>query len=197
MKNILKTVYPLIVISVFFAAALGLTYQMLEGKINDTVLKEEQDALKAVLAGAVTFDKVTNNGDPFYIGYDSQKQQIGYVFKKNKTGYGGPVVMLIGVKNDQTVDKVFVLAASSETPGLGYKCVEKTWLEQFAGLTRDKVPGSKADYVKYDLDVITGATITSMAVANNLKLAFEQLKLAAPVPATNTNLAHTADGGAK
>jgi electron transport complex protein RnfG len=191
MKDILKTIYPLVILAVFFGAVLGLTFQLLEGKINETIQKEENDALKAVLPQAAEFEKVTNTASPYYIGYDSQKNIAGYVFKKDKIGYGGPVVTLIGVKPDRSINNVFILSAASETPGLGYKCTEKAWQAQFTNLTADKIPGSKADFDKYGLDVITGATITSMAVANNLTLAFEQLKKVAPVEVpgaeTNTN----------
>jgi RnfABCDGE-type electron transport complex G subunit len=198
MKNLIKTIYPLVIIAVFFGAALGMTYQLLEKKIDETIQKEENDALTAVLPQAAVFEKITNTGEPYYIGYDSQKNIAGYVFKKAKIGYGGPVVTLVGVKPDRSINSVFVLSAASETPGLGNKCTEKAWQSQFTNLTADKVPGSKADFSKYGLDIITGATITSMAVADNLKLAFEQLKAVAPVgipgAMTNTN---TQKGGTK
>ncbi len=168
MKEYVKIIYPLVVISVVFGLALALTYQGLSQKLEDAKVNEERDALTSVMSNAAAFTVVTNGDAVYFEAKDSAGTLIGYVFKEGNVGYGGPVVTLIGVTLDGKVAGIRITDASQETPGLGYKCTEEPWQAQFTGLTVENTPRSKEDYAKYGLNAITGSTFTSMAVANNI-----------------------------
>ncbi len=170
-----KTIYPLVVIAVVVGLALGLAYTWMAPSIKKTQKNEEKKALSMVLSKAENFVLKTNGNNIYYQGVDSQGKTAGYVFKEGNIGYGGPVVTLIGITNN-VVEAIFVLSADQETPGLGYKCTGRTWQKQFSGLPYDRVPKSKTDYAKYGLSAITGATYSSMAVANNIRDAFKSYK---------------------
>ena len=187
MKYYLKTIYPLVLISVISGGLLGLTYELLSPMIREVQQKEEQSALKGLFPSGDRFVLSTNNGRQYYIAYDTTGEITGYVVKASEVGYGGPVVSLIGVSKTGTVDALTVLSAEKETPGLGTICKDKRWLKQFNGLTSERLPKNKMDFRKKKLDVITGATITSMAVIRNLGIAFQVYDAVKPVPVINTN----------
>jgi len=93
-------------------------------------------------------------------------------------GYGGDIKMLVGINTDGKVTGVKILSMT-ETPGLGTLATSKaplsgktfTFLGQFIGkTTTDKFKA------KDDIVALTGATITSQAIANGIKHALEIYK---------------------
>ena len=85
----------------------------------------------------------------------------GYAITASATGFGGPVTVMVGVTADGTVYNTSVLS-QSETPGLGAKCTEPEFADQFKSFD----PMQKKLSVKKDggdIDAITASTITSRA----------------------------------
>ena len=90
----------------------------------------------------------------------------GYVVESaSSQGYGGNIVLYVGVAADGTVNGVAVLDIS-ETVGLGMEA-PKVLSPQFAGRQVEQFSytktGSRADS---EVDAISGATITTKAVVN-------------------------------
>ena len=81
----------------------------------------------------------------------------GYVFSCKAKGYGGDVTLAVGVSNDCTITGLTVLSMS-ETPGLGAKCTETSFQDQFTGVQSSEL------VINQDFNQIGGATITSKAV---------------------------------
>lgn len=83
----------------------------------------------------------------------------------SKDGYGGDIVLYMGVDLDGTVRGVSILELS-ETPGLGMEA-PKVLVPQFAGRNVESFvytkTGAQADN---EVDAITSATITTSAVVN-------------------------------
>jgi electron transport complex protein RnfG len=81
-------------------------------------------------------------------------------------GYGGPIVLMVGVAPDGTVFRLEVLA-QNETPGLGNRIEEPDFRQQFAGKSlaaaRWQVKKDGGDF-----DQLSGATISSRAVVEAL-----------------------------
>ena len=79
-------------------------------------------------------------------------------------GYGGDIVLSVGINKDGTVSGVMV-TSMSETSGLGANCQDKDWAAQFKGKKEGPL-----GYVKNgnpgpgEIDAITGATLTTKAV---------------------------------
>lgn len=80
-------------------------------------------------------------------------------------GYGGNIVLYVGVAADGTVNGVSILELS-ETPGLGMEAPD-VLVPQFAGRQAESFTytktGSQSDS---EVDAISGATITTRAVVN-------------------------------
>ena len=91
---------------------------------------------------------------------------LGYVVEAvSKNGYGGEIVLYVGVNNDKTVTGVSILELS-ETPGLGMEA-PKVLVPQFAGKNVESFVYTKAGAVDdNEVDAITSATITTSAVVN-------------------------------
>lgn len=89
---------------------------------------------------------------------------LGYVMESiSANGYGGDIVLYVGIRLDGTVNGVKILEMS-ETPGLGQEA-PNVLTPQFAGKKVDSFTytktGAKADN---EVDAITSATVTTKAV---------------------------------
>jgi len=86
----------------------------------------------------------------------------GYAIMTSTAGFGGPLSLMVGVREDGTIHNTVVLS-QSETPGLGAKCqTDEKFISQFRGWD----PQSKKLSVRKDggdVDAITASTITSRA----------------------------------
>lgn len=86
------------------------------------------------------------------------KGENGFVIETAASGYVDELVMLVGVHNDGYVTGV-VVRDSRETPGLGGRALtDWQFLAQFLKTKGDAEIGS-------NVDALTGATVTSKAVA--------------------------------
>ena len=104
-----------------------------------------------------------------YYAVSKAGQPVGYAITSSSTGYGGALVLMVGMTADRVVYNTTVLS-QSETPGLGAKCVEPDFADQFKSFN----PAEKKLSVKKDggdIDAITASTITSRAYAKAVETA--------------------------
>lgn len=86
---------------------------------------------------------------------------VAYAIESSGKGFGGELKLMVGITPDGVVYNTSVLS-QSETPGLGAKCTEPSFADQF----RLWNPSEKKLLVKKDggdVDAITASTITSRA----------------------------------
>ena len=90
----------------------------------------------------------------------------GYVVEAvSSEGYGGNIVLYVGVSTDGIVNGVSILELS-ETPGLGMEA-PKVLVPQFAGRAVDSFVYTKTGAsAENEVDAITSATVTTSAVVN-------------------------------
>lgn len=133
---------------------------------NDGSVEEVQEFYNTLL----TFD------DRGFYMHESDGQVLGYAFPYTGQGLWGSISGYIAFSSD--FDKVLGLdfTAHSETPGLGGRIDEETYKEQFRMLPVDgsstliNRPASGGN-----VDAITGATSTSVAVVNIVNDFIEQV----------------------
>ena len=118
--------------------------------------------------------------DDIETALDSNKETLGYVITVTaKDGSQGSITFSVGIKNDGTVNG-YSIKSISETPGLGMKAEEADFYKQFENKKVDKFDVVKATPSKdYEIEAITGSTITSKAMANgcNAAITYFQNKL--------------------
>lgn len=140
-----------------FPGEQGLEFRMLESAETGAAQEGE------LAAGLAT------NGVKIGVVYEAVAQDgefCGYVVESTSTqGYGGNIVLYVGVAPDGTVNGVAVLDIS-ETVGLGMEA-PKVLTPQFAGRQVERFDYTKTgSRTESEVDAISGATITTKAVVN-------------------------------
>ncbi|MBR4298932.1 MAG: RnfABCDGE type electron transport complex subunit G [Bacteroidales bacterium] len=105
----------------------------------------------------------------YNLAYDEVGNVVGCAINVAPVGFGGPIAIKVGFDINGVIWNTKVLS-QAETPGLGAKCVEPSFYDQFKGFN----PAEKTLAVKKDggdVDAITASTITSRAYADGLALA--------------------------
>ena len=121
----------------------------------------------------------------YNLAFDAQGNTIGCAVNVAPVGFGGPVVIKVGFKVDPKTGQNLVwntkVLSHAETPGLGAKCRDPSFADQFKGLD----PAAKKLSVAKDggdIDAITASTITSRAFVNGVATAVNVLSAIAGTP---------------
>ncbi len=140
-----------------------------------------EKAVFAVLPGAARRETIELDGGEVHAGFNVDGKLVGVAIEASSMGYADLVTLLYGYSpEDETIIGIRVLT-SKETPGLGDK-IEKdeAFLRNFEALDArlDASGGSVANRIvtvksgtktePWQIDGITGATITSNAVGEAL-----------------------------
>jgi electron transport complex protein RnfG len=158
-------IMSLLITCLLAGLALSEVYAVTKPKVEQQKIDATNSALAQVLAAAKTFKEVEK--DSLWYGLDQSDTKAGIVIRSGRRGYGGPVPVLVGL--DLTGRIVGIKVASGaeglkETPGLGLKATEEAFWRQFLGT--DSTVALKKD--GGTVDAISGATITSRAVARGV-----------------------------
>ncbi len=130
----------------------------------ETNAKEELNSMMAsLLPGSENFEQEVYDGEDESI-VAVYKGETGYVIQTSTYGYAGDVVLLVGVDNDGNVTGL-VVREMTETYGLGRNALtDMEFLSQFLGTAGDAEIGN-------NVDALSGATVTSKAVARGVNAA--------------------------
>ena len=157
-----KIFMPLIAFVLAAVILLGL-YNGLMGIRKTNMEKELQAKMETLLPGSTTFELEPYTGEDANIHY-VYKGETGYVIATQTYGYAGYIQMLIGVCNEGTVTGLQV-RSMEETYGLGAEALtDWEFLSQFLRSSGDAEVGT-------NIDAISGATVTSKAIARSVNSA--------------------------
>lgn len=103
---------------------------------------------------------------------DKENNIVGFVINVTaKTGYGGDISFSVGYQHNMMVTGISILSIS-ETPGLGMKAKEASFLNQYTNKTgRFAVDKDNSAGKDNQIDSISGATITSRAMTDGVNAA--------------------------
>ena len=153
---------PVIAIVVAACLLFGLT-AALEGIAQKNAESVMMTTMKAMLPGSETFVEEEYTGEDANI-VTAWKGETGFVVETKTYGYADEITMLVGVCNDGTVTGLCV-KDMHETFGLGFNALtDWEFLAQFLRTEGDAEVGT-------NIDAITGATVTSKAVARSVNSA--------------------------
>ena len=176
----------LFAICIVCSSLLAGVYALTKAPIDAAAKAKNEAAIMEVLpAGAVTIEEertVDFDGASYTynLAYDQQGNTVGCAVTVSPVGFGGPIVIKVGFDANGVICNTKVLS-QAETPGLGAKCVEPAFSEQFKGWN----PSARKLAVKKDggdVDAITASTITSRAYADGLALAVNVFEAIAKTP---------------
>ena len=166
---------PVLAILLCAALLLGVSY-LTSGMYQDNARELHLKDLQTLLPGATEFTVEPYDGEDANI-ISVHKADIGYVIETNTYGYAGPITVLVGVSKEGKVTGI-VVRDMQETPGLGANALtDADFLAQFLNKTGSfaigtagadafsGATGEEATGEEIYVDGITGATVTSKAVA--------------------------------
>ena len=165
----------LFVICIVCSAVLAGVYAVTAEPIAAAEKAKNENAIKEVLPPSavviekeetVLFEGVTYT---YNRAFDAEGNTVGCAINVAPSGFGGPIKMKVGFNAEGVVWNVKVLS-HAETPGLGAKCTEPAFADQFRELnpSETKIMVTKDGG---DINAITASTITSRAYAEGVALA--------------------------
>jgi Na+-translocating ferredoxin:NAD+ oxidoreductase RnfG subunit len=104
--------------------------------------------------------------------YDAKKKLLGYALYSKPAsdgikGYKGETPVMIALSTKQVILGVYLLE-NEETPGFAKRVEDAGFYRNWNGMTVQKA-------LKKEVDAVSGATFTSMAVAKSVRAALETL----------------------
>lgn len=96
----------------------------------------------------------------------------GYIYTVAPKGYAGEIKIMVGIEKPSMKITGVKILSQQETPGLGAKCTEPAFLNQFLSKElRQELVVSKDAKKPEEIQAITASTITSKAVVSGINLA--------------------------
>lgn len=168
MKELVKMVVTLVIISLIAGLVLAVTNNVTKEPIEKVRKTELETGLKKVLPATdnnlldTKFSTNLNGREwTFYIG-QYKGEYVGSAVKSySDNGYAGKIEVLVGLTTGATIHAVLILK-SNETPGLGSKVADPAFLNQFKKIENKQ--NTKRISINKDggvIQTITGATISS------------------------------------
>lgn len=175
-------------------AIAGASLAVVHAVTGDIILVRQEKALlsklQTLVPAAERFEKFEpEDGGVYYLGYRSN-DVAGAILEGTAKGYKGDIRLLVAIDASGKISGVEVVA-HGETIGIGTRPLEPSHLQQFKGLAHDEqlVAGK-------NVDMITGATVSSRAVMSSVSNALELYKthVLKIDPDDNWDLAKVKDG---
>lgn len=172
MGKIVKLGAVLFVITAVTGMILGGVYTLTLEPIRAAKEHEKTEAMIATLPGATAFETVDIEGGAGAVKEinkgTANGELIGYNFTVTPKGYGGLVEIIAGVTKEGRLMAIKIIN-HSETPGLGAKAIEESFLSQFRDKRVRNLVVTKSEIANdSEIQAISGATITSKAVAQGV-----------------------------
>ena len=159
-KKIVHDALVLFAFTVVLGLILGVVYGITKPSIDQVNYEKTQAAYKQVFEDAASFVNTA---------LDASGNVIGYVLTVTaKDASQASITFSVGIQNDGTVNG-YSITNIAETPGLGMKAQEEAFYSQFEGKNVDSFTVVKAaPSSDSEIESISGATITSKAMANGV-----------------------------
>ena len=163
-KAVLIPTLSLFLICLVVTAALALTNNVTAEQIAANNQQSKEESMQTVCPEAKTFEDIIP--DVMYKGVDDSGKTVGYAISTATQGYGGQVKVMTGIA-DGSIIAVDVFYNNDETPGLGKNTSDKSFRDQYNGLSVDQDIAVSKDDISGNaqtVDAVTSATISSRAV---------------------------------
>lgn len=165
-KEILRIGGVLCIICAVIALILSFVNKVTLEKIAQNEEMEKRSAMVALFASD-SIEYSAMEGAPETVDeiykVSEGKNSLGYCISVSPAGFGGDLNMMVGIDSAGAVLGVRVVS-HSETPGLGNRVENDSFLSQFVGKS-GLIDSSK------DIDIISGSTVSSKAVTEGVNAA--------------------------
>ena len=178
-NNYIVQAWLVILLGLCFGGALAAVQATLSGRIEQNKLDETRDQIPALVSESrkEASTAVEINGARVFRACTGDRQ-LGWVIPCSGQGFADRIELLVAV--DCAVERItgMYVIDQKETPGLGNKIVEADFRGQFAGKSarRDLQVTKTGARTDYEIDAITGATISSEAVCKIINQTLNRMR---------------------
>ena len=164
-----ETVRPVVVlvaICMLAGALLGVVHYVTDPVAQANADRKAQETYAQLVPQAALFEPVdcTVEGCTAALeARDASGAVIAHVIVAQSKGYSGQVPIAVAFGTDGTVTSITTMA-NDETPGLGTKIANDSYIGQYVGLGAESITAD-------DIDLISGATISSKAALSAFNIA--------------------------
>ncbi len=169
-SKLIKIALSLLVICAVTAGLVAAVYALTYDAIEASSVRAKQEAVQSIFSDCESNEREGSFPNSVNSVFEVKKdgELYGYAVDIVTTGFGGEINLMVGFYTDMTVAGVSVIS-QSETPGLGANIKNDGFLEKFKGIG-DKI------VINGNVDALSGATISSKAVASGINEASEVVK---------------------
>jgi len=177
MRYVLKIVLALTITCGACAFSLAFVSRVTKDKIEQNARKRIEDAIMRLAPETKKIEEVKAAGGIYQL-YDAKNSLVSLAFLAEGDGYQGKIKMLGVIAPSLERMQGVEIIDSVETPGLGARIAEDFFKDQFKTLRVAPAIECVKDKVSADnqISAITGATISSRAVANIMNKRVAELK---------------------
>ncbi|MCL2030039.1 MAG: RnfABCDGE type electron transport complex subunit G [Oscillospiraceae bacterium] len=172
----IKPALALFAAAAVMTALLGLVHALTLEPIENQLKRTRERIKQEILTGADVFEElVVEPSGSIVRVYEAFNGDgpVGYLLELSPAGYSGQIDLMVGLSSvDGTVAGMRVLK-HSETPGLGALAVKESFYRQFDGRKLIPLRVVKGASGEDEIDAITGATVTTQAIAGAVNEAVE------------------------
>jgi RnfABCDGE-type electron transport complex G subunit len=164
----IRPVVVLVAICMVAGVLLGVVHMVTDPIATANAEKKAQETYAQLVPTAATFDPVECSVEGCTAAleaHDAQGQLVAHVIVAQSKGYGGQVPIAVAFGPDGKVLSITTMA-NEETPGLGTKIANDSYIGQYVGLGAESITAD-------DIDLISGATISSKAALSAFNIAVE------------------------
>ena len=164
----LMPVVVLVTICMVASALLGFVHEVTDPIAKANAERKAQEIYASLVPEAASFEPVdcsVAGCTAALEARDASDAVIAHVIVAQSKGYGGQVPIAVAFGADGTVSAITAMA-NDETPGLGTKIANDSYIGQYVGKAAE---ATTAD----DVDLISGATISSKAALAAFNIAVE------------------------
>ncbi len=182
--DLLKTAFTLFVIASLVAVLLAFANYVTAPIIERSAKERLNQSLNSLMADAVTFEEVHDTALvefsvpvlAVYRGLDKTDAETGYCVHVAPTGYSDTIEMMVAIDKEGAVSGVRILSMA-DTPGIGMKVSSDVdFQNSVIGIAETINIVKNAPTNPNDVQVISGATISSTAYLNGVNTAIETVQ---------------------
>lgn len=175
MAKIIRLGAVLFLITAVTGIILGGVHTVTLEPIRLTKERQKLQAFSETLPGAEEFEHLKvkdSSGLITDVSLGSKEgKEIGHNVTVVPRGYSNTIELVVGIDRDGVLRGVKILT-HSETPGLGAKADDPEFLKRFRDINAEQIRVVKgAPQINGDVEAISGATITSEAIAKGVNAA--------------------------
>ena len=163
-----KPIIVLVSICAIAGVLLGVVHQVTAPVAAAIAEQRAQETYASLVPDAASFEEIETSVEGCTAALravDATGSTVAYVVVPQSKGYGGQVPIAVAFTPDATVLSITTMP-NSETPGLGSRIAEEFYIGQYVGKPAQTLAVE-------DIDVISGATISSKAALSAFNIAVQ------------------------